>query len=117
MPVDALLLALAAAFVHAAWNLLLSGSEDTPSATAVALAAGGNGVRPGAGAPPCPGIVTAINRVPANADSAITSAYERALHIPPGSSSTVCSAPPGPDSTTSHSVSTRAGYGTHSTPS
>ena len=40
MPVDALLLALAAAFVHAAWNLLLSGSEDTHSATAVALAAG-----------------------------------------------------------------------------
>ena len=28
----------------------------------------------GAGAPACPGIVTAINRVPANADSAITSA-------------------------------------------
>src|SRR4051794_35802233 len=40
MPVDALLLALAAAFVHAAWNLLLSGSEDTHSATAVALVTG-----------------------------------------------------------------------------
>src|SRR3954447_20308385 len=40
MPTDALLLALAAAFVHAAWNLLLSGSEDTHSATAVALVTG-----------------------------------------------------------------------------
>jgi drug/metabolite transporter (DMT)-like permease len=40
MPVDALALALAAAFVHAAWNLLLSGSEDTYSATAVALLTG-----------------------------------------------------------------------------
>jgi drug/metabolite transporter (DMT)-like permease len=40
LPLDALLLALAAAFVHAAWNLLLSGSEDTHSATAVALLAG-----------------------------------------------------------------------------
>jgi drug/metabolite transporter (DMT)-like permease len=40
MPVDALLLALAAAFVHAAWNLLLSGSEDTHGATAVALVTG-----------------------------------------------------------------------------
>src|SRR4051794_3649620 len=66
----------------------------------------------GAGAPACPGIVTATNRVPANADSAITSAYERALHIPPGSSSTVRSASAGPDSTTSHLVSTGAGYAT-----
>lgn len=40
MPLDALSLALAAAVVHAAWNLLLSGSEDTHSATAVALVAG-----------------------------------------------------------------------------
>jgi drug/metabolite transporter (DMT)-like permease len=40
MPVDALALALAAAFVHAAWNLLLSGSDDTHSATAVALVTG-----------------------------------------------------------------------------
>jgi drug/metabolite transporter (DMT)-like permease len=40
MPTSALLLALAAAFVHAGWNLLLSGSEDTHSATAVALVAG-----------------------------------------------------------------------------
>jgi len=40
MPVDALLLALAAAVVHATWNLLLSGSEDTHSATAVALITG-----------------------------------------------------------------------------
>src|SRR5258705_830947 len=68
----------------------------------------------GAGAPACPGIVAAINRVPANAGSAINSAYERALHIPPGSSSTVCSASAGPDSTSSHSVYTRADYGTQS---
>jgi drug/metabolite transporter (DMT)-like permease len=40
MPFDALLLALAAAFVHAAWNLLLSGSEDTHAATAVAMLTG-----------------------------------------------------------------------------
>jgi drug/metabolite transporter (DMT)-like permease len=40
MPTSALLLALAAACVHAAWNLLLSGSEDTHSATAVALVTG-----------------------------------------------------------------------------
>jgi drug/metabolite transporter (DMT)-like permease len=40
LPLDALLLALAAACVHAAWNLLLSGSEDTHSATAVALLTG-----------------------------------------------------------------------------
>jgi drug/metabolite transporter (DMT)-like permease len=40
MPVSALLLALAAAVVHATWNLLLSGEEDTHSATAVAVAFG-----------------------------------------------------------------------------
>jgi drug/metabolite transporter (DMT)-like permease len=40
MPTDALLLALAAAFVHAGWNLLLSGRDDTHSATAVALVTG-----------------------------------------------------------------------------
>src|SRR3954462_1474143 len=40
MPTDALLLALAAVFVHAGWNLLLSGREDTHSATAVALVTG-----------------------------------------------------------------------------
>src|SRR5581483_9233325 len=40
MPVSALLLALAAAVVHAAWNLLLSGTEDTHSASAVALVVG-----------------------------------------------------------------------------
>ena len=56
----------------------------------------------GAGAPACPGRVTATNRVSASTDSAITSAYERALHIPPGSSSTARSALAGPDSTTSH---------------
>jgi drug/metabolite transporter (DMT)-like permease len=40
MPVSALLLALAAAVVHAAWNLLLSGERDTHSASAVALVVG-----------------------------------------------------------------------------
>ena len=40
MQTSALLLALAAAFVHAGWNLLLSGSKDTHSATAVALVTG-----------------------------------------------------------------------------
>jgi drug/metabolite transporter (DMT)-like permease len=40
MPTSALVLALAAAVVHATWNLLLSGAEDTYSATAVAIVAG-----------------------------------------------------------------------------
>lgn len=40
MPISALLLALAAAVVHATWNLLLSGQEDTHSSSAVALAFG-----------------------------------------------------------------------------
>lgn len=40
MPASALLLALAAAVVHAAWNLLLSGSEDVHSSSAVAVCAG-----------------------------------------------------------------------------
>src|SRR3954451_3516625 len=40
MPAAALALALAAAVVHAAWNLLLSGEEDTHSATAVAAITG-----------------------------------------------------------------------------
>lgn len=40
MPISALLLALAAAAVHATWNLLLSGEEDTHSASAVALLVG-----------------------------------------------------------------------------
>jgi drug/metabolite transporter (DMT)-like permease len=40
MPISAMLLALAAAVVHASWNLLLSGTEDTHSATAVAVAFG-----------------------------------------------------------------------------
>src|SRR3954468_4513240 len=35
----------------------------------------------------------------------MTSAYERALHMPPGSSKTVRSASAGPDSTISHSIS------------
>ena len=37
MPTSALLLALAAAFVHALWNILLARSRDIESATAVAL--------------------------------------------------------------------------------
>ncbi len=40
MPVSALLLSLAAAVVHATWNLLLSGEEDVHSASAVAVTAG-----------------------------------------------------------------------------
>ena len=40
MPISALLLALAAAVVHATWNLLVSGQEDTHSASAVALVVG-----------------------------------------------------------------------------
>jgi drug/metabolite transporter (DMT)-like permease len=40
MPISALLLALAAAVVHATWNLLLSGTEDTHSSSAVALVVG-----------------------------------------------------------------------------
>lgn len=40
MPVAALLLALAAAVVHATWNLLLSGTEDVHSASAVAVTVG-----------------------------------------------------------------------------
>jgi drug/metabolite transporter (DMT)-like permease len=40
MPLSALLLTLAGAAVHAAWNLLLSDSEDTHSASAVALVVG-----------------------------------------------------------------------------
>ena len=40
MPLSALLLALAAAVVHATWNLLLSGTEDTHSASTVALVVG-----------------------------------------------------------------------------
>ena len=37
MPASALLLALAAAFVHALWNLLLARARDPEAATAVAL--------------------------------------------------------------------------------
>lgn len=40
MPLSALVLALAAAFLHATWNLLLARSEDTEGATAVALVVG-----------------------------------------------------------------------------
>lgn len=40
MPTVALVLALAAAVLHATWNLLVAGSEDTEGATAVALVAG-----------------------------------------------------------------------------
>ena len=40
MPLSALVLALAAAFLHATWNLLLARSEDTEGATAIALVVG-----------------------------------------------------------------------------
>lgn len=40
MPVSALLLALAAALVHATWNLVLAGEDDVHSASAVAVTAG-----------------------------------------------------------------------------
>jgi drug/metabolite transporter (DMT)-like permease len=40
VPVTALLLALAAAVVHAGWNLLIAREEDTHSATAVAVVVG-----------------------------------------------------------------------------
>lgn len=40
MPISALLLVLAAAVIHATWNLLLAGAKDTHSATAVAVFAG-----------------------------------------------------------------------------
>src|SRR5690349_15752673 len=40
MPISALFLALAAAVVHAGWNMLLSDERDTHSATAVALVVG-----------------------------------------------------------------------------
>jgi drug/metabolite transporter (DMT)-like permease len=40
VPVSALLLALAAAVVHAAWNLLLSDAEDVHSSSAVAVTTG-----------------------------------------------------------------------------
>jgi drug/metabolite transporter (DMT)-like permease len=40
VPLSALVLALAAAFLHATWNLLLARSEDTEGATAVALVVG-----------------------------------------------------------------------------
>lgn len=40
MPISALLLALAAAAVHATWNLLLSDEDDTHASSAVALAFG-----------------------------------------------------------------------------
>lgn len=39
MPADALALVLAAAVLHASWNLLLAGSRDTLAATAVAVSA------------------------------------------------------------------------------
>src|SRR4051812_13549841 len=56
-------------------------------------------------------MVTATSRVLASAGSAITSAYERALHIPPGSNSTVRSASAGPDLTMSQSVLTEPTVG------
>ena len=60
----------------------------------------------GGGVPACPGMVAATRRIPASAGSAITSAYERALHIPPGRSRTVRWAFGGPDWTSSHAWST-----------
>jgi drug/metabolite transporter (DMT)-like permease len=58
MPASALLLALAAALVHAVWNMLLAGARDSQAATGVAMAVGclafapvavaGWDVRPGA---------------------------------------------------------------------
>src|SRR3954452_15249370 len=61
----------------------------------------------GGGAPALPGSVAATNRMLARADSAITSAYEPAPHIPPGSSNTVRSASTGPASRSSHWAATR----------
>ena len=40
MPASAFALALAAAFVHALWNLLLARARDTEAATAVAVVVG-----------------------------------------------------------------------------
>jgi drug/metabolite transporter (DMT)-like permease len=40
MPASALLLALAAALVHAVWNMLLAGARDSQAATGVAMAIG-----------------------------------------------------------------------------
>ncbi len=50
MPTAPLVLALCAAFVHAAWNLLLSRARDSEAATAVALAAGTLAFAPAAAA-------------------------------------------------------------------
>ena len=50
MPISALLLALAAALVHATWNLLVAGARDTRGTTAVALAAGCVALAPAAAA-------------------------------------------------------------------
>src|SRR4051812_13018839 len=61
----------------------------------------------GGGAPAFPGSVAATNRMLAKAGSAITSAYEPAPHIPPGSSNTVRWASTGPASRSSHSTATR----------
>ncbi len=46
MGADALALTLAAALVHAAWNALLAGSEDTQAATAAALVVGATAFAP-----------------------------------------------------------------------
>lgn len=48
MPISALSLALAAALVHATWNLLIARSRDTQAATAVALATGCAALAPAA---------------------------------------------------------------------
>lgn len=46
MPADALVLVLAAAVLHAAWNLVIARAEDTQAATAVALLVGVVAVAP-----------------------------------------------------------------------
>src|SRR6476646_8368569 len=55
--------------------------------------------------PACPGSVAATSRVSASAGSAMTSAYNRALHIPPASRRTVRWAVAGPVSTVSQRTS------------
>src|ERR1700755_932982 len=56
MPAGAIALALAAAFAHAVWNLLVAGARDSSAATAVAVWAGILAFLPAAvtpgGAPP-----------------------------------------------------------------
>src|SRR6516225_4072140 len=62
------------------------------------------------GAPALPGRVAATNRTPSRTASPMTSAYEPALHMPPGSSRTVHSASRGPVSRSSQSTSPMDAY-------